>query len=180
VVVISIVSAVSDSIDASVIVVARMFRVFSKLMKLIKTFKPVRGMREILETAVAAASSLVDIGGLLFLLMSVYAIVGMKFFWNIASDGVVMTSHVNFRSFGTALLAMFRVATVSPCASADILRPCGSDRYRVYCGCRVTTGTISCTPLWTGTATSRMLADVEGTFRWSSSTRSYFLPLFAS
>jgi hypothetical protein len=48
------------------------------------------------------------------LLMAVYAVIGMKFFWNLKDDGYNYNSHVNFRTFGPAILAMFRVATVRP------------------------------------------------------------------
>ena len=48
------------------------------------------------------------------LLMAVYAVIGMKFFWNVKDDGENLNSHVNFRTFGPAILAMFRVATVRP------------------------------------------------------------------
>jgi hypothetical protein len=44
----------------------------------------------------------------------VYAVIGMKFFWNLKDDGNNFNSHVNFRTFGPAILAMFRVATVRP------------------------------------------------------------------
>ena len=177
-VVISIASAVSNSINLTVIVVARISRVSIKLLKLIRTLKPLKGMKDVLETVIASITSLANIGCLLVLLMSVYAIVGMKFFWNIPFDGI-LTSHANFRSFGTALLAMFRVATVSAASlsvSASVRRS-GWHQARIVTACqfcRVTTGTIFCTQPRMATAISPTLAVVEGPLRWSSSTPSYF------
>ena len=84
-----------------------------KLFKLVRTIKMLRGMKKILEATAASMTSMMNVGGLLVLLMSVYAVIGMKFFWNLKDDGVI-TSHANFRDFPTALLAMFRVATVGP------------------------------------------------------------------
>jgi hypothetical protein len=177
VVVISIASAVSNSINLTVIVVARISRVSIKLLKLIRTLKPLKGMKDVLETVIASITSLANIGCLLVLLMSVYAIVGMKFFWNIPFDGI-LTSHANFRSFGTALLAMFRVATVSLSVSASV-RTSGWHQARIVTACqfcRVTTGTTFCTQPRMATAISPALAVVEGPLRWSSSTPSFFWP----
>ena len=111
---VSIASAASDSMNASAISVARVSRVTIKLFKLVRTVKALRGMKAILETVAASLASMVHVGGLLMLLMSVYAIVGMKFFWNVKDDLKTVNSHCNFRSFPTAILAMFRVATVRP------------------------------------------------------------------
>jgi hypothetical protein len=111
VVAVSIASAASDGINATVISVARVSRVTVKLFKLIRTVKMLSGMRKILEATAASMTSMLNVGGLLVLLMSVYAVIGMKFFWNLKDDGVI-NSHANFRSFQTALLVMFRVATV--------------------------------------------------------------------
>ena len=114
VVAVSIASAASDSMNASVISVARVSRVTVKLFKLVRTVKALRGMKAILETTAASLSSMGNVGGLLVLLMAVYAVIGMKFFWNLKDDGNNFNSHVNFRTFGPAILAMFRVATVRP------------------------------------------------------------------
>jgi len=114
VVAVSIASAASDSMNASVISVARVSRVTIKLFKLVRTVKALRGMKAILETTAASLSSMGNVGGLLVLLMAVYAVIGMKFFWNVKDDGENLNSHVNFRTFGTAVLAMFRIATVRP------------------------------------------------------------------
>jgi hypothetical protein len=114
VVAVSIASAASDSMNASVISVARVSRVTVKLFKLVRTVKALRGTKAILETTAASLSSMGNVGGLLVLLMAVYAVIGMKFFWNLKDDGYNYNSHVNFRTFGPAILAMFRVATVRP------------------------------------------------------------------
>ena len=70
------------------------------------------GVKDILEATTASMASMVHVGGLLILVMSVYAVIGMKLFWNIEDDGLVFNSHANFRTFPTALLVMFRIATV--------------------------------------------------------------------
>ncbi len=118
VVVISIVSAASQT-NGSIIVVARMFRVCSKLVRLIRTLKPLEGMKRILDTTIASFSSVLNVGVLLVLVISMFAIVGMNLFWNLPFDGV-LTSHSNFVSFGNAMLGMFRVATVSLVASVAL------------------------------------------------------------
>jgi hypothetical protein len=115
---------------------------------------------------------MVNVGGLLVLIMSVYAVIGMKFFWNVKDDGVI-TTHANFRDFPTALLAMFRVATVGP---PLITNYPSSSEAPVSCGggfaCRKTTGTICCTALTMASATSPTSEAVEGTFQSLSSTAS--------
>lgn len=110
VVVISIASAVA-SLNASVVSVGRVSRVTVKLLKLVRTQPLLSRMKSIIETTIASMASMVNIGALLVLLTSVYAVIGMKFFWNILDDGI-FNSHANFRTFPMAMLTMFRVATV--------------------------------------------------------------------
>ena len=171
-VVVSIASAASDSMNAAAISVARVSRVVIKLYKLIKTVTMLSGMRKILEATAASMASMVNVGGLLVLIMSVYCVIGMKFFWNVKDDGV-FTTHANFRDFPTALLSMFRVATVHP----PLIANCpSSSEAPVSCGgvfaCRKTIGTICCTAPWMVNAISPTLEVAEGTLRSPSSTAS--------
>jgi hypothetical protein len=166
VVVISIASAVA-SLNASVVSVGRVSRVTVKLLKLVRTQPLLSGMKSIIETTIASMASMVNIGALLVLLTSVYAVIGMKFFWNILDDGI-FNSHANFRTFPMAMLTMFRVATVRSRDFVHILAR--AVKLRCYCG-RKTIGTTSCTALWTANAISPTSEVVEGTLPSCSSTR---------
>ena len=118
VVCISIASLVSDEIDASFIVVARIFRVALKLVRLIRTNKNLKEERKILDLISKSTTSIASVGGLLLLLILIYATIGMKLFSNAAYDDNI-TRHANFRTFDNAILLLIRCMTVLPLAYAN-------------------------------------------------------------
>ena len=69
-----------------------------------------KGMRLIFGAIVGACPAILNLGGLLLLLLIVYAILGNNLFWNVA-DGNFINSHANFRDFPTSMITLLRVLT---------------------------------------------------------------------
>merc|ERR1719456_1313162 len=54
--------------------------------------------------------SLVNVGGILFLLFFIYAVLGMQLFARVA-HGEYLSDRANFQSFGSSLVTLFRAST---------------------------------------------------------------------
>ena len=115
VVCVSIASLASDKIDASFVVVARIFRVALKLVRVIRTSKSLKDERKILDLIAKSTTSIASVGGLLLLLILIYATIGMKLFANAELDENI-TNHANFRTFDNAILLLIRCVTVPTAA----------------------------------------------------------------
>ncbi len=83
-----------------------------KILRLIRLLK--RGGRTIalvFNTFVITIQHLVNIGGLLFLFMYIYSVIGMIYFGEVKRNGN-MNDYINFESFTSAFITLFTVATV--------------------------------------------------------------------
>jgi len=87
--------------------IIRMFRI-GRLFRLINSAK---SLRILFNTLLSSIPSLVNIGGLLFLLFFIYSIMGVQLFAHIQMDGDDMTVHANFHGFWEAMINLFRFST---------------------------------------------------------------------
>lgn len=89
----------------------RVIRVF-RLGRLLRFFDGAKGIRQLLFTIVKSAPALLNIGTLLFLVMFIYAIMGMNFFMYVAETGA-FNAVVNFKTFGSSMCLLFRISTAA-------------------------------------------------------------------
>eukprot|EP00794_Sanderia_malayensis_P020465 gene20465-22481_t len=89
----------------------RVIRVF-RLGRLLRFFDSAKGIRQLLFTIVKSAPALINIGTLLFLVMFIYAIMGMNFFMYVTENGA-FNQVVNFRTFGSSFCLLFRISTAA-------------------------------------------------------------------
>ena len=81
-----------------------------RLARLLRVARMTKGVRMLLRTLFLSVASLVNVGALLALLFSLYAILGVRFFGKIARGNFV-SRHANFESFINAVLVLFRILT---------------------------------------------------------------------
>ncbi len=89
----------------------RVIRVF-RLGRLLRFFDSAKGIRQLLFTIVKSAPALLNIGTLLFLIMFIYAIMGMNFFMYVVETGS-FNAVVNFKTFGSSFCLLFRISTAA-------------------------------------------------------------------
>ncbi|KAJ0171038.1 hypothetical protein K1T71_013237 [Dendrolimus kikuchii] len=86
------------------------FRLF-RAMRLIKLLSRGERIRTLLWTFIKSFQALPYVALLIVLLFFIYAVVGMQLFGKVYPDGDVITDNNNFRTFGGALMVLFRSAT---------------------------------------------------------------------
>jgi len=87
----------------------RIFRIF-RLARLLRLSKKAKGLQTLVKTLVATLPSLMHVGFLLAIFFFMYAVLGVQLFWNVElSDN--LTEYGNFKSFGNALVTLFRIST---------------------------------------------------------------------
>lgn len=96
--------------------VARVFRIG----RLLRFYKGARGIRRLLFALVISLPALFNIGALLFLVMFIYAIIGMSSFGYVKKTGA-LDDLVNFETFGSSMLLLFRLSTSA--GWNDVLEP---------------------------------------------------------
>lgn len=89
----------------------RVVRVF-RIGRVLRLIKPAQGIREFLFALVLSLPALFNITLLLFLLIFIYTVFGMNFWGNVGSFGT-FDDIVNFRTFGSSFLLMFRLSTAA-------------------------------------------------------------------
>lgn len=89
----------------------RVVRVF-RLGRLLRFFEGAKGVRRLLFTLVKSLPGLVNIAMLLFLIIFIYAIIGMSSFGYVKKTNGI-TDVVNFETFGNSFLLLFRVGTAA-------------------------------------------------------------------
>ncbi|XP_067031224.1 sodium channel protein 1 brain-like [Acropora muricata] len=89
----------------------RVVRVF-RLGRLLRFFEGAKGVRRLLFTLVKSLPGLVNIAMLLFLIIFIYAIIGMSSFGYVKKTNGI-TDVVNFETFGSSILLLFRVGTAA-------------------------------------------------------------------
>ena len=93
-------------VTPSVFRVARVFRVG----RLLRYFNSAKGIRRLLVALVISLPALFNIGALLFLILFIYAIIGMSNFGYVKKQGA-LNDVVNFETFGNSMLVLFRLTT---------------------------------------------------------------------
>ena len=78
-----------------------------RILRLLKMFK---GLQKLLETLLFSLPPLINVGALLFLIIFVYAVLGVSLFSNI-THGEIIDEYNNFSNFGYAILILFKVMT---------------------------------------------------------------------
>jgi hypothetical protein len=86
--------------------VIRSFRI-SRIFKIIKKYK---SLRILFYTFIGAIPQLTNVGGLLFLFLFLYSVLGVSLFAPVKLQGA-LDVHANFQTFGGALLTLFRMST---------------------------------------------------------------------
>ena len=89
----------------------RVVRVF-RLARLLRFFESAKGIRSLLFALVKSLPGLANIGCLLFLFMFIYACIGMSLWGNVKHTGY-LDDVVNFETFFSSLLLLFRIATAA-------------------------------------------------------------------
>lgn len=88
--------------------VARVFRIG----RLLRFFEGAKGVRRLLFALVKSLPGLVNIATLLFLIIFIYAIIGMSSFAYVKKANGI-TDVVNFETFGNSMLLLFRIGTAA-------------------------------------------------------------------
>ena len=101
-------SANEGAVSPSLLRVLRIFRI-ARLLRLVEFAK---GIRQLLWALMISLPALFNIGTLLFMVIFIYAIIGMSAFGNVKREGE-LNDIVNFETFGTSLLLLFRLSTGS-------------------------------------------------------------------
>lgn len=116
VVVASVADLVIAFLDASLFRVFRTGRVLSRVFRTLRVgriarlAKQIDGVRTVLLTLWYSLPSMLNVGALLLLLLSIFALVGVQVFGNV-EYGEDLDRHANFGTFPVAMLALFRFTT---------------------------------------------------------------------
>ena len=89
----------------------RVLRVF-RIMRILALVRRAKDVRILLETLWYSIPSLANIGAFMFLLLFIFAVLGVQLFSLIPQDGVGLTPHMNFENFGTAFLFLIQLTTL--------------------------------------------------------------------
>lgn len=91
-----------------------LFRVIRilRIGRLLRFFESARGIRQLIFTIMKSAPALSNVGTLLFLVIFIYAILGMNMFGYVKFSQHIDQS-VNFRTFMSSFCVLFRVATAA-------------------------------------------------------------------
>ena len=123
IVVITLIGIVVDAVASSLPInpsVLRVLRVL-RVVRVLRVIKRAQGIRRLLLTLFLSGPALLNVGSLLFLIIFIYAIVGMQLFGHVKSNGP-LNDFVNFRDFGNSFTLLFRLATAA--GWNDVLEAC--------------------------------------------------------
>ena len=106
--------ALSDALEAlsvspKVLHSLRMLRI-ARVLRLIRSSK---GVRKLMFSFIMSLPALFNICCLLFLIIFIYAIIGMNLFGHVGQFGMNLDDIANFRTFINALMTLFRMTTSS-------------------------------------------------------------------
>lgn len=113
---------VLEYLDYKFIVTPSLFRVARvfRIGRLLRFYRGARGIRRLLFALVISLPALFNIGALLFLVMFIYAIIGMSSFGYVKKTGA-LDDVVNFETFASSMLLLFRLSTSA--GWNDVLEP---------------------------------------------------------
>jgi hypothetical protein len=89
----------------------RIVRVF-RIGRVLRLIKAAKGIRKLLFALIISLPAIFNIGALLFLVMYMYAIIGMVSFGNVKINGI-FDEVVNFQTFGNSFMLLLRLATAA-------------------------------------------------------------------
>ena len=84
-------------------------RIF-RMGRLFKILRGARSLRALFDSLLLTAPTLANVGGLLFLAMFIFAVLGMNLFGELP-HGQFITDTTNFSTFGNSLMTLFKVLT---------------------------------------------------------------------
>lgn len=87
----------------------RVIRVF-RIGRVLRLIKAAKGIRKLIFALMVSLPALFNIGALLFLIMFIYAIIGMSSFGYVKHEGVI-NDMINFETFGNSMMLLFRLIT---------------------------------------------------------------------
>ena len=87
-----------------------LFRIF-RVTRILKLVKGNQGLKSLVFTLVTSIPALGNVGGLIALLLFMFAVMGMNLFGLEEQDGIVLHEYCNFQSFSDSMLTLFRVLT---------------------------------------------------------------------
>ena len=93
-------------LNAGLLRVMRVFRI-ARLMRILQFAK---GVRQLLVALIISLPALINVGTLLFLVIFIYAIIGMSIFGHVKKQGNIDET-VNFETFGNSMMLLFRLST---------------------------------------------------------------------
>lgn len=96
-------------IRIKLVTIATIIRAF-KMTTIFKYIKASNNIKVLLDTMVYILPSLANIGGLIFLLLFIYAVLGINLFATVKFKEEI-NENTNFRSFGSAIFLLIRCAT---------------------------------------------------------------------
>lgn len=86
-------------------------RIF-RLLRSLRFVKATKGIRKLIRALLISLPALLNIAALLFLIIFIYAIIGMSLFMNVKLQNS-FTSNNNFQTFGKSFILLFRAGTIS-------------------------------------------------------------------
>lgn len=89
----------------------RVMRIF-RIARLLRVLEFAKGIRQLLVALMISLPALFNIGTLLFLVIFIYAIIGMSAFGRVKKQGY-LDDIVNFETFGSSMMLLFRLSTGS-------------------------------------------------------------------
>jgi len=91
-----------------------LFRVIRilRIGRLLRFFEGAKGVRQLIFTIIKSAPALSNVGTLLFLIIFIYAIIGMTLFGHVTYSTYI-NPVVNFQTFVSSMCVLFRVATAA-------------------------------------------------------------------
>ena len=87
----------------------RVIRVF-RIGRVLRLIKAAKGIRKLLFALIISLPAIINIGALLFLIMYIYAIIGMSSFGDVKLNGA-LNDLTNFQTFGNSFLLLIRLST---------------------------------------------------------------------
>lgn len=78
-----------------------------------KLIRNAKGLRTLFNTLISSLPAIANVGSLLFLLMFMYAVLGMNLFGGWGNPFDQAGSTTNFNNFGAALVALFQVGVTT-------------------------------------------------------------------
>ncbi|XP_015766470.1 PREDICTED: sodium channel protein type 5 subunit alpha-like [Acropora digitifera] len=112
IVITSIIGLAMDELGGSSVVNPSLLRVFrvARVARLLRVLQFAKGIRQLLVALIISLPALLNVGTLLFLVIFIYAIIGMSTFGHVKKQKN-LDETVNFETFGRSMMLLFRLST---------------------------------------------------------------------